>query len=272
MKFRIVLVIILVAIMTASLFACASPDSTESQAGNQTLFNVIQNKKVRVGVLPDYAPWCSRNADGDFEGYDVDIAKALGEAMDVQVEFVPVEAPNRVPSLVSNKVDVIIACLTPTDERAKTIAFTIPYASAGQIPMVKIDNTDINSYEDLAGKKVAIVRGGTPDLYTTMLIPDADIIRFDTIADAYAAFKSGQAVALVEEDSFVYAEIKANPELYKAAGEPFSTELISIAIKQGDHEWLNYLNNFLTNLRFTGKNAQLYEKWFGSKPASLVLD
>lgn len=266
------LILLSVLLVTFSLLtACANDSNTNTtNASNDTLQRVMENKKVVVGVLPDYAPWGSRNASGEFEGYDVDLAYALGEALGVEVEIVPIEAPNRVPSLVSNKVDVLIACLTPTDERAKSIDFTIPYAAAGLVPMVKADNTTIKTYKDLVGKDVAVVRGGTPDLFTTKAIPEANLIRFDTIADAYTAFKSGKAEAFVEEDTFVYLETKNSPE-YKAVGEPFSTEFISFAVKKYDQNWLNYLNNFLSNARFTGKNAELYEKWFGHEPKSLLL-
>lgn len=257
--------ILVLAVMTG---ACAG--STDGAASADTLQRVLKNNKLVVGVLPDYAPWGFVNSSGALEGYDVDIANELGAALGVPVEVVAVEAPNRVPSLSSNKVDVIIACITPTNERAKTVAFTIPYASAGLVPMVKADNATVNTIADLAGKNVAVVRGGTPELGTKAAVPDAKLMTFDTIADAYSAFKQGQAEVFVEEDAFVFLEVKNNPE-YKAVGMPFSTELISIACKQNDQEWLNYLNNFLTNLRFTGKNAELYQKWFGHEPKELKL-
>lgn len=268
------LLIMLALLIAFSVLTACSPNSNDAKleaSANDTFQRVLENKKVVVGVLPDYAPWGSRNASGEFEGYDVDLAYALGKALEVEVEIVPIEAPNRVPSLVSNKVDVLIACLTPTNERAKSVDFTIPYAAAGLVPMVRADNTTIKSYKDLAGVEVAVVRGGTPDLFTTKAVPDVKLIRFDTIADAYTAFKSGKAEVFVEEDSFVYLETKNNPE-YKAIGEPFSTELLSFAVKKNDQNWLNYLNNFLTNLRYTGENAELYMKWFGNEPKSLVLE
>ncbi len=264
--------VLIVMILSMLLVSCAPQQAATSgqTASNDTLTKVLDAKKVRVGILPDYAPWSSRNAQGSYEGYDVDLANLLGEALGVQVELVAVEAPNRVPSLASDKVDVIIGCLTPTNERAKTVNFTIPYASAGLVPMVKADNTTINTYKDLAGKTVAVVRGGTPDLFTAAAVPEAQLIRFDTIADAYTAFKSGKAEAFVEEDTFVFLEVKNNPQ-YKAIGEPFTSELISFGVKKNDPEWQNYLNNFLTNLRFTGKNAEVYEKWFGHTPKTLSL-
>lgn len=235
-----------------------------------TLQKVIEKGVVRVGVLPDYPPWGYRGSKGEFEGYDVDIAKKLAEALEVKLEILPLEAPARVPSLVSGKVDVVIACITPTNVRAKVVDFTIPYAAAGLVPMVKAGNTEIKSYKDLAGKEVAVVRGGTPDQFTLKAVPTVKLVRFDTIADAYSAFKSGKVNIFVEEDSFVYLEALKNPEL-KAVGEPFSRELISFAVKKNDQDWLNYLNNFLTNLRFTGENDELFKKWFGAHPAPLTL-
>lgn len=236
-----------------------------------TLENVLDSGVVRVGVLPDYPPWGYRGAGGGYEGYDVDIAKRLAEALEVRLEILALEAPARVPSLASGKVDVVIACLTPTDNRAKVIDFTIPYASAGLVPMVKADNTEIKSYKDLSGKEVAVVRGGTPDWFTKKAVPDVKLVRFDTIADAYAAFLSGKVDIFVEEDTFVYLEVKKNPKL-KAVGEPFSRELISFGVKKNDQSWLNYLNNFLTNFRFTGENKELYKEWFGKYPAPLTLE
>lgn len=273
MKKQVAILLLAVMILSICTVGCgqkpAADGKTQSQAS--ILEKVVSTKKLRVGILPDFAPWASRNSQGEFEGYDVDIAMRLGEALGVEVELIPIEAPNRVPSLVSDKVDVLIACLTPTDERAKTITFTIPYASAGLIPMVWADDNEIKTYKDLAGKKVALVRGGAPDFGTSKMIPDAEIIRFDTIADAFTAFQTKKADAFVEEDTFVFYQCKQDPQ-FKAVGEPFSRELISLSIKKGDQEWLNYLNNFLINLRFTGENAELYKKWFGYEPAPLTLN
>ena len=266
-KFSIIVVLILIAVLT--FIICA--EQTAAAQGQNVLEKVISNKKVRVGILTDYAPWGSRNAQGEYEGFDVDIAYSLGEALGVDVELISIEAPARVPSLVSEKVDVIIGCITPTNERAKTVNFTIPYASEGLVLMVWADNEDIKSYHDLAGKTVAIVRGGTPDVGIAKAAPDADIIRFDTIADAFTAFKSKKAEVFVEEELMVYYQVAQDPR-FKTVGEPFHRGLISFGVKKNDQEWLNYLNNFLTNLRFTGELTEIYEKWFAHKPASLVIN
>lgn len=269
MKKHYVFLVLVLLIGTLFLAGCGAQQTTGT-ADQNTLEKVIVNNKVRVGVLTDYAPWGSRGVTGEYEGFDIDIAYALGEALGVEVELVSVEAPARIPSLVADKIDVIIGCLTPTNERAKTVAFTLPYASAGLVIMTWADTEDIDSYKDLAGKTVAIVRGGTPDIGMTKFAPDADTVRYDSIADAFTAFQSGRADAFVEEDLYVYFQV-GEDDRFKAVGEPFMVGLIAFGVKQNDQAWLNYLNNFITNLRFSGEHTELYEKWFGHPPGTLVI-
>ena len=80
---------------------------------------------------------------------------------------------------------------------------------------------------------------------------------------------TGRGDAFIEEDTFVYSEVK-RPEV--PGCRAFTRELLSFGVKKNDQEWLNYLNNFLTNIRFNDTNTELYEKWFGTKPAPLNVD
>lgn len=268
---RLSSVLLIVVLIVGILSFAACNRVTSGSQGKSILDKAIETKKLKVGFLPDYAPWGFRNAEGKYVGYDLDIAADLGAALGATVEYVPVEAPNRVPSVATGKVDVVIGCLTPTNERAKTIDFTIPYASAGIVPMVWADNTSIKTYKDLAGKKVSVCRGSTPDMATAKAVPEAEIIRFDTIADAYAALQTRKVDAFIEEDTFVYYQCTQDKR-FRPVGQSFTTrELISFGLIKGDQKWLNYLNQFLTNLRYSGRNAELYKKWFGVEPASLVM-
>jgi polar amino acid transport system substrate-binding protein len=269
---RKVLFYVLVFALVLSFFAVVTCSrAPEEKAVKSILDEVIANKKLRVGFLPDYSPWGSRTPEGKYEGYDLDIAAELAAGLKAELELIPVEAPNRVPSVATRKVDVIIGCLTPTNERAKTIDFTIPYASAGIVPMVLADNKVIKTYKDLAGKKVSVARGSTPDMAIAKAVPTAEVVRFDTIADAFTALQTKKVDAFIEEDTFVFFTAKKDPR-FRAVGQSFTApELISFGVTKGDQNWLNYLNNFLTNLRYSGKNIELYKKWFGVEPASMVM-
>ncbi len=261
-----------VLVLALAVFAVSACTRESSEKAEKSILDqVISAKKVRVGFLPDYPPWGSRNPAGKYEGYDLDIAALLAEALGAELELVAVEAPNRVPSVAAGKIDVVIGCLTPTNERAKTIDFTIPYASAGIVPMVWADNPSIKTYKDLASKKVSVARGSTPDMATAKAVPAAEIVRFDTIADAFTALQTKKVEAFIEEDTFVFYTAKKDPR-FRAVGQSFTApELISFGLRKGDQKWMNYLNIFLTNLRYSGKNAELYKKWFGVEPASMVM-
>jgi polar amino acid transport system substrate-binding protein len=262
----------LIVLLAFSLVAVAGCSQAPAPTAEKSILDqVIASKKLRVGFLPDYPPWGSRNPSGKYEGYDLDIAAELAKGLGVELELIPVEAPNRVPSVAAGKADVIIGCLTPTNERAKTIDFTIPYAVAGIVPMVLAENTGVKSVKDLAGKKVSVARGSTPDMAIVKAVPAAEVVRFDTIADAFTALQTKKVDAFIEEDTFVYYTA-AKDRRFRAVGQSFTApELISFGLKKGDQKWLNYLNNFVTNLRYSGTNAELYKKWFGAAPASMVM-
>lgn len=266
------LLCLLALVLALGFFALSACERLSGEKAEKSILDqVISAKKLHVGFLPDYPPWGSRNPAGKYEGYDLDIAALLAEGLGAELELIPVEAPNRVPSVASGKIDVVIGCLTPTNERAKTIDFTIPYASAGIVPLVWADNTSIKTYKDLGGKKVSVARGSTPDMATAKAVPTAEIVRFDTIADAFTALQTKKVDAFIEEDTFVFYTSTKDPR-FRPVGQSFTApELISFGLRKGDQKWLNYLNNFLTNLRYSGKNAELYKKWFGVVPASMVM-
>lgn len=265
-----VLMLICGMVLTGCSGGTTAQQSTEGVKPS-ILDKVVDAKKVRVGFLADYAPWGMRNAEGKYEGYDVDVAAKLGEALGVEVELIPVEAPNRLPMLVTGKVDVIIGSFTPTDERAKTIDFSLPYASSVTMPMVWADDSSLKTEANLAGKKVAVCRGTTNDISTGKFIPDAELVRFDNLADVLEALKTKKVDALVEDSPFVYYQCKEDPR-FRPLGEGFAPPiLLAFGVPKGDQIWLNYLNNFLTNLRFSGELASFYEKWFGFEMPELTL-
>ncbi|MFF2889114.1 transporter substrate-binding domain-containing protein [Paenibacillus sp. NPDC057967] len=255
-------------VMAFALAGCTSGGSGE--VAESHLSKMMKTKKIRVAVLPDNPPWSILNASGNFEGYDIDIANRLAEAMGgLKVEFVSTDGANRLPLIQTDKVDVVIASYTATNERAKSIAFTEAYAAAGPLPLYRKDNP-ITSYDDLAGKKVSVTRGSTNDSVMSKYFPDTEVVRFDTIADAFMAVKTGKVDALIEENPIVYEFADKNPEMEALPLDPYKPGYIAMAVQQGDQIWLNYLNNFIRDFNNSGDNAELYKKWFGRDLPKLV--
>jgi polar amino acid transport system substrate-binding protein len=96
----------------------------------------------------------------------------------------------------------------------------------------------------------------------TKQFPGTTVVRFDTIADAIQAVKSGKVDAVMEGFATVSKAVADDPSLATLKIEPISPALISMGVKQGDQTWLNYLNNFIRNLNSSGQNAVIYKQWF----------
>lgn len=244
------------------LSACTSPDNGDGggAAVQSQLDKVIKSGTVRVAVLPDYPPWSVQTADGGFEGYDIDIAQKLSEALGVELELVSTDGTSRLPLLKSDRVDVNISEWTATDERAKEVGFTIPYVAHGA-GVVYNAADPLASYADLAGKTVSVARGSTNDSIMTKYFPDTKIERFETIADAAAALKAGKVDALVEGYSTVTQIAEDDPNYAIIDAPALFPSLVSMGVLQEDQVWINYLNNFIRNLNASGTNQELFQKW-----------
>ena len=193
-----------------SLVGAAALAATVFGAGAsaQSVDDILARKKVQIGVLVDLPPFGLLNTQGQPEGYDVDVAKLVGKYMGVEVEIVPVTGPNRIPYLLTNKVDMLVATFGITPERAKQVMFSIPY-SAIEIQLIGTKKTKISKIEDTAGMKISVPRASTPDTALTAIVPKgANIMRFDDDASAAQAFLSGQ-VELFGDNNVIGAQLAA---------------------------------------------------------------
>lgn len=265
-----------VAALLAVMFfavACTSDEGATGEeaatSGDSTLADVLEEGTVRVAVLPDFPPFSVQNADGEFEGYEVDIAHELAEALGVELELVSTDGSSRLPLLNADRADVNISSWTATDERAQAVGFTTPYIADGASVLYRSDNP-IESYEDLEGRSVSVARGSTNDIIMTEDFPDTEIVRFETIADAVQALASGQVDAAIEGRATVMAEAAGNDDYEQLDEPPLRPSLISMGVLPDDQQWLNFLNNFVRNLNSSGRNAEIYDEWFGDELPSVV--
>src|SRR3954471_13840106 len=152
--------------------------------------------EINVGLLVDFPPYGTTNTQNQPDGYDADVARLLGKEWGVKVNLVPVTGPNRIPFLLTNKVDLLIASLAVTPERAKQVQFSKPYAAA-TIVLYGKTGAPIKSAADLKGVRVGVARASTQDVAVTKAAPEGtEIRRFDDDASAMQALMSGQVDAI----------------------------------------------------------------------------
>jgi polar amino acid transport system substrate-binding protein len=244
------------------LAACSSGSSN---AAPDKLQQVISAGKVRVADCLSFAPFGFMDESGKPAGYDVDIATEMAKQLGVTLEMVDTTADNRIPNLQTDKVDVVICNFTENPVRAKQINFTIPYVIAGEVLLVKKDSS-INGISDLDGKTVAVVTGSTNAEIITAANPNAKTQSYPTSAAAVLAVKTGQADAMVEDSNFQTYQAKLDPTLRVTADSLIPLEHNGFGVAQGQLNWLEWQNQFIFWLNHTGKNRELYNKWFGMDP------
>jgi polar amino acid transport system substrate-binding protein len=199
------------------LFWVSSGDGT---AG--ILQDVKGRGKLIVGVKTDFPPFGFLDKKGSNKGFDIDIAKALSKELfgnKNAVEFVSVTTENRISFLTLGKIDLITATLTITEERKREVDFSIPYFVTGQTILVRADSR-ITKYQDLAGKKVATIRGSTGDIAIEELVPDAERIKFERNFEALQALKEPRVEAFVQDFVLLFNLLQKNPGLKMAGLQP----------------------------------------------------
>ena len=257
-------VVAALAVLTAG---CTSSGANAAGGGGGTssvsdshLTRVLKSHTIRIGVQSEAAPWGVQKSDGSFEGFDIEIAKALGTALGAKVKFIPVTNESRIPMLQADKTDVMIASFTATDERAQQVAFTVPYAAGGTLIAVP-KSSSIHSYDDLAGKSVSASRGSIGEQILEAHFPKAKPALFNSFADSVQALKSGKVDALIENNVIVPQLVQKDSNLRVLQGPVLRPSLMSMGIKQGDQVWMNYLNNFIRNYNVSGQNDTASQKW-----------
>lgn len=240
-------------------------------AAADTLSDVKARGELIAGVKTDFPPFGYVDASGKNVGFDVDLAHAFAKALfgDANaVKFAPVTSGNRIPFLQSGKIDIVMASMTMTEERAEVVDFSEPYFLSGSLVMVPKDSP-ATGIEDLAGKKVAVIQGSVQDNMVGELAPEAERVKFGKVSEAVLALKTNRADAYVHDDIVILSVIESNPDM-KAVGEPLRPLPFGLAVRKGDTEFHDWVNAELERMKADGSFDALWDKWFGDIQDKLV--
>lgn len=237
----------------------------------QTVEEIKGKGKLTIGMLVDFPPFGITNSEGKPDGYDADVAKLMAKHMGVPVDIVPVTGPNRIPYLLTGKVDVLVASLGVTPERAKQVAFSEPYAAI-EIGLLAPQKSTVKKPEDLSGKSVGVARASTQDQSLSAVAPkDARIMRFDDDASAVQALLSGQVDAL-GVSNVVAQQIKTMaPQANYEMKFVLKSQVQGIALRQGQDKLMGWVNGFLDTVKKNGELNAIHQKWLGTDlPAAVT--
>ena len=209
-------------------------------------------------------------------GYDVRLARQMAKDMGVKVKFTQVNANNRVDTLNSNKADIILANFTVTPERKQVVDFAKPYMKVS-VGVVSPKNSPITSASQLKGKNLIVNKGTTAENYFTKK-GGVELLKFDSKTQQFNAFKNKRAAALADDNSYLYAWVKKNPNYTVGIKNIGPNQFISPAVKKGNKSLLNWTNKEITKLTkkkfFIADYNKELKPYFGKevKPSDIVLN
>lgn len=237
-------------------------------AKKSTLEEIQKRKELHVGFEAGYMPFEMADKKGRFIGFDIDIAKEMAKAMGVK--FVPVNTnwDGIIPALITKKFDIIMSGMTVTQERNLKINFADPYITIGQtILLNKKHAGKITSYQQLNDPKYTITSklGTTGEQAVKRMISKATYKSFETETEAALEAVNDKADAFIYDLPFcaVFMAQQGSSKLI-FLDKPFTYEPLAWAIRKGDPDFLNWLNNFLRQIKNDGRYDEIYNKWIKS--------
>jgi polar amino acid transport system substrate-binding protein len=239
----------------------ASLSIQDAKAGG--LEEILRSGKIRIAIPQDSPPFGSLSPSGTFDGYDVEVAKLIAKDLGVKVEPVPVVSKNRIPFLITKKVDLVISSMGANPKRAMTINFSKAYAPFfwGVFGPKKIA---VKNAVDTLGYRVGATLGTLEELAFTEAAPKGVTIkRYDDQATTAAAFLSGHVDLLVTGSAIAAKLIKDNPSKMIETKFIMRQSPCHIGVRKNETDLLHWVNVFIYYHKLNGDLDKLSVKWFG---------
>jgi len=255
------------ALMTGGAAAAAAAAAllTPKDASARPLEDVLRSGEIRVGVNPTLPPRALFNERNEIDGFEPEVAAAIARKLGVRLTLQAVGSPERIPMVVSGRIDFVMGAMSRTSERAKVIDYTVPVHSEnygilavqgrGHTSLQALNNTDVT---------LAQVRGTTAIPYIQRAIPNAHVLLLDNYPDRNRAIAQGRAQASFDGiDSVRFALRPFRQVQWEVTATPdFGVTYSGLGVAKNNHSLRNWLNVALYELHTDGTIESLWEKWF----------
>lgn len=202
-------------------------------------------------------------ATNQIVGLDVDYAKAIADKLGVKLELQSTNPANRIPFLLSKKVDLVLANFTITDERAKQVDFSIPYFSSGQQFLAK--KGVLKSPDQISSLRIGVDKGTTNEIAVREQFPQATLVAYDDTPFAFAALRAGNVQAITQDGPKLVGLLANIPDRQNYEIPPFSItkDYMGVGIPKGEPRLVAFVNDTLRGLEANGTAVTIYNRWFG---------
>jgi polar amino acid transport system substrate-binding protein len=251
-------------LMAGSLALGSTLLGLPASAAARTLDEILASKKLVIGVNPTLPPLGIFNDKNEIDGFDVDVARKLGELLGVKTEIVQVGSPDRIPFVSSGKIDAVLGAMTITAERQKVIDFTVPLHTE----VLGVLTTKSKPYKDWMelndpSVKLVEVRGATPVKLVQEKLPKAQLLLLDNYPDAVRAIAQGRADAMIDVMDFMTEHTARHKIDWRIVDAPIEVYFCAMGVRKGNDALREKLNGAIKELHRNGYVDERWKKWFG---------
>jgi glutamate transport system substrate-binding protein len=266
------LIVAALVLAAVTLVACGGDDDEEEDGepaaeveqfpADTTMGELQEAGEIRIGVKYDVPPFGLENPQtGEVEGFDVDLGTYIAEQLGVEPVFREATSDNRIPLLVDGTIDLILSTMTITEERDLEIDFSEPYYVANGDVLVPADS-DIQSLEDLNGRRVCTALGSTYADTIREEAPDAQLRLVDLYSECFDQIQTG-AIDAVSTDDVILTGMVIQDDTLEILGLEYTTEPYGAGIPEGDDEFKQFVDDTIQQWIDDGGWQESYDEWVG---------
>ncbi|AZN35927.1 transporter substrate-binding domain-containing protein [Iodobacter ciconiae] len=224
-----------------------------------------------VGTLPDQPPFAIRNANRTFSGYDIDFAALIARKMGVKLKIQDLDPTDRIGTVKSGKIDVLVATFTKTLEREREVSCSLGYFVTSKKILSRKGR--YKTAESLANARIGVSKGTTDEIISHKLYPKATIVTFPDMPEAAYALEQDRIDAMMDDEAALAGKLSQmrNRSLYEISDYSSATETFAIATKLGEKRLMNLINEALIEAEHNGEAVQIFNRWFGPQTSTPFL-
>ena len=231
---------------------------------------------ITIGFDNTFVPMGFEEKNGQYAGFDIDLAQAVSEKLGIQIKFQPIDWDMKETGLQNGTIDAIWNGYTATDERKEKVAFTIPYMENQQV-LVSKKSQNIQSVKDMSNKVLGAQAGSSgyldfeaqPDLLKSQ-VKDQKANQYQSFNEALIDLKNDRIDALLIDRVYANYYLQSEGILndYNVFSAGFESEAFAVGVRPADKTLLDSLNQAFISLYQEGKFQEISQKWFGEDVAT----
>lgn len=223
------------------------------------LNEILEQKLIRIGINENTPPFSFKNKQGEFLGFEVEMAEELAEELspELKIEFIYLDKFDRIQALEDNRVDLVISTFTITKERSERIDFSAPYFLVNTGVLSK-KNDAFRSMNDLKNKRLAIIPSSTT--FKNLKNNDYDLIFCQHSKECFEKLENDEADAFISDDMVLFVYVNKNYNYEVAIKRVGKGEFLAVGLAKNNEELLEKINAILVKMHLNKKFKKIYNR------------